>query len=230
MTYAEKRNAYLNCMTQAETLLSRDLVSVVNDQSYTMHRRVTASLELADLRKEIERRQDHRYGEWVAAACSSESFQSRAERILNKFANIDSKEFFEKAIRRYLTAKVRNATWSASLRLLEYLAFEWLRDERALWRFLDAAFVRWKDLLKNPKSVRRRSIVIHQLFGSQSSLDECKKRGINPMGEVAAVVIGQGAVKAEEIARLNGALRTQKSRELRKCDPRRERAIVVTLE
>ena len=144
-----------------------------------MHRRKNASRQLAALRKEIERRQKQRYREWVGAACSSESFQSRAERLLNKRASIDSKEFFEKAIRRYLTAKVRNATWSASLGLLEYLAFEWLRDDRALWRFLDAAFVRWKDLLKNPKSVRRRSIVIHQLFGSQFSLDECKKRGIS---------------------------------------------------
>jgi hypothetical protein len=149
--------------------------------------------------------------------------------MLKKRASIDSKEFFEKAIRRYLTAKVRNATWSASLRLLEYLAFEWLRDERALWRFLDAAFARWKDLLKNPKSVRGRSIVIHQLFGSQSSLDECKRRGIKPMSEVAAVVSGQGAVKAEEIARLNGALRTQKLRELRKCNARRKRPILVTI-
>jgi hypothetical protein len=50
------------------------------------------------------------------------------------------------------------------------------------------------------------------------------------MGEVAAAVIGQGPVNAEEIARLNGALRTQKSRELRKLNPRRKRAILVTLE
>ena len=43
MTYAQKRNAYLNCMTQAEILLSRDLMSVFNDPSYAMHRRKNAS-------------------------------------------------------------------------------------------------------------------------------------------------------------------------------------------
>jgi hypothetical protein len=230
MTYVEKRNAYLNCMTQDETLLSRDLLSAVNDQSYTMHRRETASRELADLRKEIERRQEQRYGEWVAAACSSESFLSRAERILKKFANIDSKKFFEKAIRRYLTAKVRNATWPAALWLFEYLALEWLRDKRALWRFLDAAFGRWRDLLGNPKSVRGRSIIIHQALGSQSCVERCRAQGIKPMAAIVELLIRNGAAKPQEFEQLYGALRTQKSRELRKCDPRRERAIVVTLE
>ena len=230
MTYAEKRNAYLNCLTQDESLLSRDLLSVINDQSYTMHRRETASRELADLRKEIERRQEHRYGEWVAAACSSESFPSRAGRMLNKFANIDSKKFFEKAIRRYLTAKVRNATWTAKLPLLEYLAVEWVRDAKALSRFLDAAFGRWRDLLGNPKSVRGRSIIIHQALGSQSCVERCRGRGIKPMAAIAELLIRNGAAKPEEFEQLYGALRTQKSRELHKCDPRRERAIVVTLE
>jgi hypothetical protein len=230
MTYAEKRNAYVNCLTQDESLLSRDLLSVVNDQSYTMHRRETASRELADLRKEIERRQEHRYGEWVAAACSSQSFQSRAERMLNKFGNIDSKKLFGKAVRRYLTAKVRNATWTAKLPLLEYLAVEWVRDPKALSRFLDAAFGRWRDLLGNPKSVRGRSIIIHQALGSQSCVERCRGRGIKPMAAIAELLIRNGAAKPEEFEQLYGALRTQKSRELRKCDPRRERAIVVTLE
>jgi hypothetical protein len=229
--HIQKRDAFLNYMTAAERQACKDSGAVLGDPNSEPAQRQYAAQRLKELRDEIDRRSECLDHELLRAVQSSERFKSRADRMFNKireFESINSKKFFEKPIRRYLTARLRNATWAASLPLLKYLAVEYVRDPRALWRFLDAAFARWKDF-KNPKSVRHRSIIIHQLFCSQFSLDECKERGSNPMGEVAAVVIGQGAVKAEEIARLNGALRTQKSRELRKCDPRRKRAIVVTL-
>ena len=214
VTYAQKRNAALSCMTHAEMLLWRDLASVVNDPSYEMQRRQNARQELKELREKIDRRSEHLERELLVAACDTESFESRVERMLNKmgeFQGIDSKKFFEKAILRYLTAKVRHATWAASLPLLEYLALEWLRDKRSLWRFLDASFVRWKDF-KNTTSVRHRSVLIHQSHGSQSFLDECEKRKTTVMGEVVAELQRQRPVNGI----LAGALRTQNSRELRK--------------
>ena len=231
VAYAQKRNASLNCMTHAETLLWRDLASVVNDPSYEMQRRQNAAQELKELREKIDRRSEHLERELLAAACSTESFESRVEKMLNKvreFESIDSKKFFEKGILRYLTAKTRNATWVASLPLLEYLALEWLRDKRSLGRFLDASFARWKDF-KNPKSVRHRSIVIHQLHGSQASLDECGEQNIKPMGEIVARLLKQsGGSPGDGADKLNGVLRAQKSRELSKSRAKQP-AIRVTI-
>jgi hypothetical protein len=261
MTYAEKLNSCLN-MTRADRLLWRDLASVVNDPSYAMQRRQTAARELKELHEEIDRRNERldrellfaaqssagfeaceQIGrrnervdrELLVAALSSGSFESRAERMLKQvreFASINSKKFFEKAILRYLTAKVRNATWAASLPLLEYLALEWLRDKRALWRFLDAAFARWKDF-KNPKSVRHRSILIHQLPGSQSVLEECEKQNTKPIAEIVELLIRDGAANPQEqgaITKLSGALRTQKSRELKSSKSQaKQPAIPVTI-
>ena len=172
VTYAQKRNPSLNCMTHAETLLWRDLASVVNDPSYEMQRRQNAAQELKELREKIDRRSEHLERELLVAACSTESFESRVERMLNKvreFESIDSKKFFEKGIMRYLTAKTQKAAWAASLPLVEYLALEWLRDKRALWQFLGDAFARWKQF-QNPTSTRHKSVVIHQLHGSEAVL------------------------------------------------------------
>jgi hypothetical protein len=226
MTYPPKRNAYLKCMTHAETLLSRDLASVVNDPSYAMQRRQTASRELSHLQETIERKRERLEGELLVAARSSESFESRAEKMLNKFASIDSKKFFEKAILRYLIGKVRNATWTASLPLLEYLALEWLRDKRVLWRFLGDAFARWEEF-QNPTSTRHKSAVMHQLLGSQSFRENCAERHIEPMAEVVSRLREQCAVQPA-FDKLHGALRTQKSRQLSKSSAKQS-AIPVTI-
>jgi hypothetical protein len=95
----------------------------------------------------------------------------------------------------------------------EHFETEWLRDKRALWRFLDDVFQRHKDF-KNPKSVRHRSVLIHQLLGSQSFRDGCKKRKTTPMGEIVALLIRQGGAKPEDAGNLYSSLRAQKSREL----------------
>ena len=229
--YAQKRDAFLHCMTNYERLACEDLSAVLGDPNSGPTQMRHAARKLKELREKIDCRSERLERELLVAACSTESFKSRVERMLNKvreFERIDSKKFFEKAIRRYLTAKTRNATWAASLPLLEYLALEWLRDERSLWRFLDASFARWKDF-KNPKSVRHRSIVIHQLHGSQASLDECGKQNIKPMGEIVARLLKQSDGSPRDGAdKLNGALRTQKSRELSKFQGKQP-AIPVTI-
>jgi hypothetical protein len=229
MTYAERRKARLDCVTDEEERLLRDLVCVFNDSSCGVERQQKAARQLKELRKEINRRSEQLDDELLIAVQFSESFASRAQRMLGKFTWIDSRKFFERAIVRYLRARVENVTWATSLPLLHYLALEYMRDKRALWQFLDLAFERWKDLLKNPKSVRRRSILIHQSLGSQSFINQCKKSRTQPMAEVVQLV-AQGALKPEESVRLNAALRTQQSRELRKHDSRRKRAIPVTIE
>ncbi len=70
---------------------------------------------------------------------------------------------------------------------MEYLALEWLRDKRALWQFLGDAFARWKQF-QNPTSTRHKSVVMHQLFGSELSCNLCAK----PMAEIVDRLMKQG--------------------------------------
>jgi hypothetical protein len=229
LTYAEKRAARLNCPTPEQTLLRRDLAAVVHDPSYSMPRRQTARRELDELRQEIDRKTARLDRELLMSGQSQTSFTSRAERILRKvreFERMDSRKFFERTITRYLTAKVQNATWAASLPLLECLSLEWLRDRRSLWKFLDAALARWKEF-NDPKSVRHRSIVIHQLNGSKLFRHTCKERSTTPMRQ-ALRLLGDSCAPRDEREKLYSALRTQKSREL-SAAKRKRSAIRVTI-
>jgi hypothetical protein len=217
--HTQKRDAFLNCMTDDETQACKDLSAVLGDKNSEPTQRQYAARRLKKLRVNIDARRERLFGELIASSHSGKSFKSRVERLLNNGSVIRFVPRFEKAIRRYDLAKRRNATWTAKLPLLEYLAVEWVRDPKALSRFLDAAFGRWRDLLGNPKSVRGRSIIIHQALGSQSCVERCRGRGIKPMAAIAELLIRNGAAKPEEFEQLYGALRTQNSRELAKVMP-----------
>ncbi len=68
----------------------------------------------------------------------------------------------ERAIRRYLFAREKGATWAAPLSLLHLLSLEWLRDRAALWRFLAAFMKRCNVTASEPRCELRRRIAIHQ--------------------------------------------------------------------
>jgi hypothetical protein len=211
---AEKCSAYLDSMTHEETLLRRDLAAVKNDPAYSIKRRNQASNDLDCLRRVIECREKDRFREWVAASSSAGSFPPHAQRLLREFERLGAKKFFgrlDRVIQRYLTAKARNATWAASLRLLEYVALEWLRDKRALQGFIKDAFARWEEF-ENPKSTRHKSAVMHQAYS------DCNRFGvaIKPMTQIVDRLLKQGAAEQEKegaAAKLDGALRAQKSKE-----------------
>lgn len=65
-------------------------------------------------------------------------------------------------MRRYVRANVGRERWSSSLPLPYLLAQEWLRDDKRLWKFIEAVLKRWDKDVADPRSVHRRSTVLHQ--------------------------------------------------------------------
>ncbi len=85
-----------------------------------------------------------------------------AKRLVTKWTEQGKRKSLSRLkaiITRYLLAKEMGQNWAKKLPLLHLLALEYLRDERLLWQFIEAAIKRWKTA---GGDTHRRSVVLHQ--------------------------------------------------------------------
>lgn len=172
----EKVVAVPECMTHDEVLWERDLSAVANDYRESVESQKCATETINEMREEIDARHRRRCVEAVSASRSPEkSLPPIAECLLQELRYQGKKRFFEKmehAMQRYVRANVGRERWPSSRRLLgthgitagdwNLLAQEWLRDDKRLWKFIEAVLKRWEKDVADPRSVHRRSTVLHQ--------------------------------------------------------------------
>src|SRR5258708_24237748 len=102
-------------------------------------------------------------GHWKHPDGSSKTTANRLLRDWKRRGNRDFFNHLSDVIRRYLFAREKGASWVASLPLVQALALEWLRDDKALWSFLEACLSRWREIASNPRSTFRRQAVEQQI-------------------------------------------------------------------
>ncbi|MGI8436328.1 MAG: hypothetical protein ACR2NX_05425 [Chthoniobacterales bacterium] len=163
---AKKMSAVRKRMTPKEVLRERDLSAVANDCRESIERRKCAALTIKEMREEIDARHRRRVVEAVAATRSPEkSLPPIAERLGRELRDQGKKRFFDKmklTMQRVTRVTLRREGRASLFPLLSLLAQEWLRDDKQLWKFIEAVLKRWEKDVADPRSVHRRSTVLHQ--------------------------------------------------------------------
>jgi len=169
---ARKFDACVNCVTREEALLDRDLAAVSNDPQFSIEWRKYTQQQREELHEQIESRRRDRLVDFVRATTPSEYFKSRAERWLAQRRALGKDRFFQRLetlIRRYSVAREKGQSWVSDLELLHLLYIEWLHNATSLWCFIEAALNRWNKI-SDPRSSHRRSVVAHQILGTDPEI------------------------------------------------------------
>jgi hypothetical protein len=153
-------------------LRERDLVAVLNDQSYTLEQRREALRQLEKFKNEHEQRRGELLEESVAASLSRIHFRASVERLAPLRKQMGKYEFFRRLdaiIGRYAKARISGATWAASLPLLKLLAFERERDRESLWSLLEKFFERWEETSAQRGTYRKHTLILELLANGHSN-------------------------------------------------------------
>ena len=165
-SYDEAVEALKRGMTDAEQTLRTDLTTVIHDPQYSLERRRQATEELQELQRNADDRQYGRGTDCVAAREPPGVLEPIVKSLnarLQVGGGAKLRNGLNRVVRRYLRANsVVQQLWATSRPLLPLLAIEWVRDDTALWNFIQAVCHRHKKIYQDG-SAYRQSVALHQL-------------------------------------------------------------------
>ena len=214
-----------------ENRLEQDLLAVSNDPQYSIDRRRGALQQIDELGKHWEKLAEQQHAEVVELSIASSYNQSKSERMISRFKKIGRDKFFDRldsAVRRYLKARVKGASWAvskpatrvpASMSLLQLVALEWLRDKEELWRFLEACLTRW-EAVTDPKGIHQQNVMMHNICETGVGLDgdgnDILDRNQKILPQIAVGMQDLGAFVESNQSAID-CLRQRSSRNIRKA-------------
>jgi hypothetical protein len=134
----------------------------MNDPSLSREARDRA----AQQRKEMGDSEKHLLAQWFQSCEDLEHLEPLAKFLSARLQRDGGEKLFprlSRIVERYFNASYSTRdTWDRRRPWLCLLTVEWLRDDTALWKFVEAVLVRWANDVGDPHSVHRRSTVLHQ--------------------------------------------------------------------